>query len=164
MACWQRERNWWWKLSECFDKCRSPLSSLPPLRLWGYGSVWDSSHKVRIWRKTRENLPVVPQVWLFLFLFYFLFKTWTEGTRHWTKDSSLVNYLDVFCSTCSSPDSKKDFLKAVHSILREKQRRQLLKTESLPPNQQYVPFGGKRLCALKGARPTMNREGDKAQV
>ncbi|XP_034538996.1 T-lymphoma invasion and metastasis-inducing protein 1 isoform X1 [Notolabrus celidotus] len=58
---------------------------------------------------------------------------------------------------CSSPDSKKDFLKAVHSILREKQRRQLLKTESLPPNQQYVPFGGKRLCALKGARPAMNR-------
>ncbi|XP_030009863.1 T-lymphoma invasion and metastasis-inducing protein 1-like isoform X2 [Sphaeramia orbicularis] len=57
----------------------------------------------------------------------------------------------------SSPESKKDFLKAVHSILREKQRRQLLKTESLPPNQQYVPFGGKRLCALKGARPAMNR-------
>lgn len=63
------------------------------------------------------------------------------------------------CPICSSPDSKKDFLKAVHSILREKQRRQLLKTESLPPNQQYVPFGGKRLCALKGARPTMNRAG-----
>ncbi|KAG9351760.1 hypothetical protein JZ751_023011 [Albula glossodonta] len=58
---------------------------------------------------------------------------------------------------CSSPESKKDFLKSVHSILRDKQRRQLLKTESLPPNQQYVPFGGKRLCALKGARPTMNR-------
>uniref|UniRef100_A0A7N6B0C1 DH domain-containing protein n=1 Tax=Anabas testudineus TaxID=64144 RepID=A0A7N6B0C1_ANATE len=56
-----------------------------------------------------------------------------------------------------SPDSKKDFLKAVQSILREKQRRQLLKTESLPLNQQYVPFGGKRLCALKGARPSMNR-------
>lgn len=64
----------------------------------------------------------------------------------------------VFVS--SSPDSKKDFVKAVHSILREKQRRQLLKTESLPPNQQYVPFGGKRLCALKGARPTMNRAGE----
>ncbi|XP_042168515.1 rho guanine nucleotide exchange factor TIAM1-like [Oncorhynchus tshawytscha] len=32
-----------------------------------------------------------------------------------------------------------------------------MKTESLPPNQQYVPFGGKRLCALKGARPAMNR-------
>ncbi|XP_035522910.1 T-lymphoma invasion and metastasis-inducing protein 1 [Morone saxatilis] len=63
----------------------------------------------------------------------------------------------TFQLCCSSPDSKKDFLKAVHSILREKQRRQLLKTESLPPNQQYVPFGGKRLCALKGARPTMNR-------
>lgn len=62
--------------------------------------------------------------------------------------------------TCSSPDSKKDFLKAVHSILREKQRRQLLKTESLPRSQQYVPFGGKRLCALKGARPTMSRAGD----
>uniref|UniRef100_A0A669CNC9 TIAM Rac1 associated GEF 1 n=1 Tax=Oreochromis niloticus TaxID=8128 RepID=A0A669CNC9_ORENI len=57
----------------------------------------------------------------------------------------------------SSPESKKDFLKAVHSILREKQRRQLLKTESLPPSQQYVPFGGKRLFALKGVRPIMNR-------
>uniref|UniRef100_A0A672R7H0 TIAM Rac1 associated GEF 1 n=1 Tax=Sinocyclocheilus grahami TaxID=75366 RepID=A0A672R7H0_SINGR len=53
--------------------------------------------------------------------------------------------------------SKKDFLKTVHSILRDKQRRQLMKTESLPPNQQYIPFGGKRLCALKGSRPTMNR-------
>ncbi|KAG7999728.1 T-lymphoma invasion and metastasis-inducing protein 1, partial [Nibea albiflora] len=63
----------------------------------------------------------------------------------------------VFYPNCSSPDSKKDFLKAVHSILREKQRRQLLKTDSLPSNQQYVPFGGKRLCALKGARPIMNR-------
>lgn len=50
-------------------------------------------------------------------------------------------------------------MKTVHSILRDKQRRQLLKTESLPPNQQYVPFGGKRLCALKGARPAMNRAG-----
>uniref|UniRef100_A0A8C6P3Z9 TIAM Rac1 associated GEF 1 n=1 Tax=Nothobranchius furzeri TaxID=105023 RepID=A0A8C6P3Z9_NOTFU len=58
---------------------------------------------------------------------------------------------------CSSPDSKKDLLKAVHSILREKQRRQLLKTESLPPNHQYVPFGGKRLSALKGAQPSMSR-------
>ncbi|TKS82965.1 T-lymphoma invasion and metastasis-inducing protein 1 [Collichthys lucidus] len=63
----------------------------------------------------------------------------------------------TFQLCCSSPDSKKDFLKAVHSILREKQRRQLLKTDSLPSNQQYVPFGGKRLCALKGARPIMNR-------
>uniref|UniRef100_A0AAQ4P7Q3 TIAM Rac1 associated GEF 1 n=1 Tax=Gasterosteus aculeatus aculeatus TaxID=481459 RepID=A0AAQ4P7Q3_GASAC len=68
----------------------------------------------------------------------------------------------TFQLCCSSPDSKKDFLKAVHSILREKQRRQLLQTESLPPNQRYVPFGGKRLCALKGARPAMNRAGDKA--
>uniref|UniRef100_A0A3Q1AZQ1 DH domain-containing protein n=1 Tax=Amphiprion ocellaris TaxID=80972 RepID=A0A3Q1AZQ1_AMPOC len=58
---------------------------------------------------------------------------------------------------CSSPESRKDFLKTVHSILREKHRRQLLKTESLPLNQQYVPFGGKRLCALKGARPAINR-------
>ncbi|XP_057676221.1 rho guanine nucleotide exchange factor TIAM1 [Corythoichthys intestinalis] len=59
---------------------------------------------------------------------------------------------------CSSAESKKDLLKAVHSILREKQRRQLLKTESLPLSQQYVPFGGKRLCALKGAhRPAVNR-------
>ncbi|XP_065138219.1 rho guanine nucleotide exchange factor TIAM1 isoform X3 [Paramisgurnus dabryanus] len=63
----------------------------------------------------------------------------------------------VFQLCCSSPDSKKDFLKTVHSILRDKQRRQLLKTESLPLSQQYVPFGGKRLCALKGARPAMNR-------
>ncbi|KAM6946087.1 LOW QUALITY PROTEIN: rho guanine nucleotide exchange factor TIAM1-like [Aplochiton taeniatus] len=63
----------------------------------------------------------------------------------------------TFHLCCSSPESKKDFLKTVHSILRDKQRRQLLKTESLPPNQQYVPFGGKRLCALKGARPAMNR-------
>ncbi|XP_076832113.1 LOW QUALITY PROTEIN: rho guanine nucleotide exchange factor TIAM1 [Brachyhypopomus gauderio] len=63
----------------------------------------------------------------------------------------------VFHLCSSSPESKKDFLKAVHSILRDKQRRQLLKTESLPPSQQYVPFGGKRLSALKGARPTMNR-------
>lgn len=69
-----------------------------------------------------------------------------------------------FCPICSSPDSKKDFLKAVHSILREKQRRQLLKTEPLPLNQQYVPFGGKRLCALKGARPSMNRAGGKAGI
>ncbi|KAK7925930.1 hypothetical protein WMY93_008240 [Mugilogobius chulae] len=59
---------------------------------------------------------------------------------------------------CRSPESKRDFLKAVHSILREKQRRQLFKTESLPQNQQYVPFGGKRLCALKGARPSVNEE------
>ncbi|XP_030602270.1 T-lymphoma invasion and metastasis-inducing protein 1-like [Archocentrus centrarchus] len=63
----------------------------------------------------------------------------------------------IFQLCFSSPESKKDFLRAVHSILREKQRRQLLKTESLPQNQQYVPFGGKRLCALKGARPAMNR-------
>ncbi|XP_064158091.1 rho guanine nucleotide exchange factor TIAM1-like [Anguilla rostrata] len=63
----------------------------------------------------------------------------------------------TFHLCCSSPESKKDFLKTVHSILRDKQRRQLLKTESLPPSQQYVPFGGKRLFALKGARPTMNR-------
>ncbi|XP_029026498.1 rho guanine nucleotide exchange factor TIAM1 isoform X2 [Betta splendens] len=58
---------------------------------------------------------------------------------------------------CSSPEGRKDFLKTVHSILREKHRRQLLKTESLPLSQQYVPFGGKRLCALKGARPVINR-------
>uniref|UniRef100_A0A3Q3VYF4 Uncharacterized protein n=1 Tax=Mola mola TaxID=94237 RepID=A0A3Q3VYF4_MOLML len=63
----------------------------------------------------------------------------------------------TFQLCCSSPDSKKDFLKAIHSILRQKQRRQLLKNESLPPNKQYVPFGGKRLCALKGARSSVNR-------
>uniref|UniRef100_A0A671PAH4 T-lymphoma invasion and metastasis-inducing protein 1-like n=2 Tax=Sinocyclocheilus anshuiensis TaxID=1608454 RepID=A0A671PAH4_9TELE len=63
----------------------------------------------------------------------------------------------TFHICCSSAESKKDFLKTVHSILRDKQRRQLMKTESLPPNQQYIPFGGKRLCALKGSRSTMNR-------
>uniref|UniRef100_UPI00398ED36A rho guanine nucleotide exchange factor TIAM1-like isoform X2 n=1 Tax=Pristiophorus japonicus TaxID=55135 RepID=UPI00398ED36A len=60
-----------------------------------------------------------------------------------------------FCS--STPESKRDFIKAVQSILRDKQRRQFLKTESLPQSQQYMPFGGKRLCALKGARPVVNR-------
>ncbi|KAM9847215.1 rho guanine nucleotide exchange factor TIAM1-like [Aulostomus maculatus] len=74
-----------------------------------------------------------------------------------TKSESEGRPERTFQLCCSSPDSKKDLLKAVHSILREKQRRQLLKTESLPPNQQYIPFGGKRLCALKGARPHMNR-------
>ncbi|XP_045063885.1 rho guanine nucleotide exchange factor TIAM1 [Coregonus clupeaformis] len=63
----------------------------------------------------------------------------------------------TFHLCCSSVDSKKDLLKAVHLILRDKQRRQLMKTDSLPPNQQYVPFGGKRLCNLKGNRPAMNR-------
>uniref|UniRef100_A0A8B9H584 TIAM Rac1 associated GEF 1a n=1 Tax=Astyanax mexicanus TaxID=7994 RepID=A0A8B9H584_ASTMX len=63
----------------------------------------------------------------------------------------------TFHICCSSHDSKKDFLKTVHSVLRDKQRRQLMKTESLPLNQQYIPFGGKRLCALKGVRPTMSR-------
>ncbi|KAG8450255.1 hypothetical protein GDO86_002779 [Hymenochirus boettgeri] len=63
----------------------------------------------------------------------------------------------AFHLCCSSPGSKKEFLRAVHSILRDKHRRQLLKTESLPNSHQYVPFGGKRLCALKGARPAMNR-------
>ncbi|KAL0994919.1 hypothetical protein UPYG_G00129300 [Umbra pygmaea] len=58
---------------------------------------------------------------------------------------------------CSSVESKKDFLKSIRSLLRDKQRRQLMKTESLPANQQYVPFGGKRLCALKGNRPAVNR-------
>ncbi|XP_038658244.1 T-lymphoma invasion and metastasis-inducing protein 1-like isoform X2 [Scyliorhinus canicula] len=60
-----------------------------------------------------------------------------------------------FCS--STPEGKRDFIKAVQSILRDKHRRQLLKTESLPQSQQYVPFGGKRLCALKGGRPVVNR-------
>lgn len=66
----------------------------------------------------------------------------------------------LFLISPSSPESRKDFLKTIHSILREKHRRQLLKTESLPLNQQYVPFGGKRLCALKGARPCINRAGE----
>uniref|UniRef100_A0A4W5LFM2 Uncharacterized protein n=1 Tax=Hucho hucho TaxID=62062 RepID=A0A4W5LFM2_9TELE len=73
--------------------------------------------------------------------------------RNWEPMTNI--FKSLFSS--SSVDSKKDFLKTVHSILRDKQRRQLMKTESLPPNQQYVPFGGKRLCALKGARPAMNR-------
>ncbi|KAM5334727.1 rho guanine nucleotide exchange factor TIAM1 isoform 5-T7 [Glossophaga mutica] len=63
----------------------------------------------------------------------------------------------VFHLCCSSPKGRKDLLRAVHSVLRDKHRRQLLKTESLPAAQQYVPFGGKRLCALKGARPAMSR-------
>ncbi|KAJ0061548.1 hypothetical protein NL108_005699, partial [Boleophthalmus pectinirostris] len=62
----------------------------------------------------------------------------------------------TFQLCCRSPESKKDFLKAVHSTIREKRRLQLLKTESLPLNQQYVPFGGKRLCVLK-ARPSMTK-------
>ncbi|XP_021111804.1 T-lymphoma invasion and metastasis-inducing protein 1 isoform X2 [Heterocephalus glaber] len=63
----------------------------------------------------------------------------------------------VFHLCCSSPEGRTDFLKTVHSILRDKHRRQLLKTESLPSSQQYVPFGGKRLWALKGVRPSMSR-------
>ncbi|XP_045434330.1 rho guanine nucleotide exchange factor TIAM1 isoform X4 [Pipistrellus kuhlii] len=63
----------------------------------------------------------------------------------------------VFHLCCGSPKSRKDLLKAVHSVLRDKHRRQLLKAESLPSSQQYVPFGGRRLCALKGARPAMSR-------
>ncbi|KAM9853781.1 rho guanine nucleotide exchange factor TIAM1-like [Aulostomus maculatus] len=74
-----------------------------------------------------------------------------------TKSESEGRPERMFQLCCSSPESRKDFLKTVHSILREKHRRQLLKTESLPLNQQYVPFGGKRLCALKGARPVINR-------
>ncbi|XP_071371608.1 rho guanine nucleotide exchange factor TIAM1-like [Centroberyx affinis] len=74
-----------------------------------------------------------------------------------TKSESEGRPERIFQLCCSSPESRKDFLKTVHSILREKHRRQLLKTESLPLNQQYVPFGGKRLCALKGARPAINR-------
>uniref|UniRef100_A0A8D2ZQJ9 TIAM Rac1 associated GEF 1 n=1 Tax=Scophthalmus maximus TaxID=52904 RepID=A0A8D2ZQJ9_SCOMX len=74
-----------------------------------------------------------------------------------TKSESEGRPERTFQLCCSSPESRKDFLKTVHSILREKHRRQLLKTESLPLNQQYVPFGGKRLCALKGARPVINR-------
>ncbi|XP_013868185.1 T-lymphoma invasion and metastasis-inducing protein 1 [Austrofundulus limnaeus] len=74
-----------------------------------------------------------------------------------TKSESEGRPERTFHLCCSSPESRKDFLKTVHSILREKHRRQLLKTESLPPSQQYVPFGGKRLSALKGARPVINR-------
>uniref|UniRef100_A0A8C5BSR8 TIAM Rac1 associated GEF 1 n=1 Tax=Gadus morhua TaxID=8049 RepID=A0A8C5BSR8_GADMO len=74
-----------------------------------------------------------------------------------TRSESVGRPERTFQLSCSSPDSKKEFLKAVHSVLREKQRRQLLKTDSLPSGQQYVPFGGKRLCPLKGSRPTMDR-------
>ncbi|XP_005796873.1 T-lymphoma invasion and metastasis-inducing protein 1-like isoform X1 [Xiphophorus maculatus] len=74
-----------------------------------------------------------------------------------TKSESEGRPERTFHLCCSSPEGRKEFLKTVHSILREKHRRQLLKTESLPLNQQYVPFGGKRLCALKGARPAINR-------
>ncbi len=71
----------------------------------------------------------------------------------------ILFFFYIYIYFFSSPESKKDFLKTVHSILRDKQRRQLMKTESLPPNQQYIPFGGKRLSALKGSRPTINRAG-----
>ncbi|CAL8306031.1 unnamed protein product [Gadus morhua 'NCC'] len=74
-----------------------------------------------------------------------------------TRSESVGRPERTFQLSCSSPDNKKEFLKAVHSVLREKQRRQLLKTDSLPSGQQYVPFGGKRLCPLKGSRPTMDR-------
>lgn len=97
-----------------------------------------------------------------------VFKLWSSGMcvrLHLTKLKA-PRVLNTFPLTCvnllslhSSPESRKDFLKAVHSILRDKHRRQLLKTESLPSSQQYVPFGGKRLCALKGARPAMSRAG-----
>ncbi|XP_018101440.1 T-lymphoma invasion and metastasis-inducing protein 1 isoform X3 [Xenopus laevis] len=60
----------------------------------------------------------------------------------------------AFHLCCSDPGRKKELLRAVHSILRDKHRRQLLKTESLPNSQQYVPFGGKRLCALKVSAPS----------
>lgn len=86
-------------------------------------------------------------------------RVWITARVHADSGSQLSSH-PFLRPTHSSPDTKKDFLKAVQSILREKQRRQLLKTESLPPNQQYVPFGGKRLSALKGARPGMNRAGD----
>uniref|UniRef100_A0A8C5E860 DH domain-containing protein n=1 Tax=Gouania willdenowi TaxID=441366 RepID=A0A8C5E860_GOUWI len=76
-----------------------------------------------------------------------------------TKSESEGRPERTFHLCCSSPESRKDFLKTVHSILREKHRRQLLKTESLPLNQQYMPFGGQRLSALKGARPAINRAG-----
>lgn len=81
---------------------------------------------------------------------------WYRPVCCYLQSDKLIMCLSI---SLSSPESRKDFLKTVHSILREKHRRQLLKTESLPLNQQYVPFGGKRLCALKGARPAINRAG-----
>lgn len=97
-------------------------------------------------------------------LMEFTFRWRLKMARH-SPDSRLSQsdkLIMRLCISCSSPESRKDFLKTVHSILREKHRRQLLKTESLPLNQQYVPFGGKRLCALKGARPAINRAGKKS--
>ncbi|NWS96433.1 TIAM1 protein, partial [Mionectes macconnelli] len=81
---------------------------------------------------------------------------WKNRAKHLLTLGITLPFL-CSCLFFSSPEHRKDFLKAVHSILRDKHRRQLLKTESLPSSQQYVPFGGKRLCALKGARPAMNR-------
>lgn len=96
------------------------------------------------------------------------FNVWSSGRLAWlpliTSEVPCVLSKHCVLNVCkssfhSSPENRKDFLKAVHSILRDKHRRQLLKTESLPSSQQYVPFGGKRLCALKGARPAMSRAG-----
>lgn len=152
-----REKKLMMEINWISCNCISHLfSSASFLRLWGHSSVWSSPHEVWIWRKTGEDLPVVLQVKLHT----------TEAKWQWTKAFSLAcHFYGLFMVFFfSSPESKKDFLRAVHSILREKQRRQLLKTESLPQNQQYVPFGGKRLCALKGARPAMNRAGDRAWI
>lgn len=127
------------------------------LRWRGLCCVWDYPHKIGVRRKTRKDISLVLQV-----------RISAKGgsiTLQITacplliKSSLLSNEVTNCLPFLSSPESRKDFVKTVHSILREKHRRQLLKTESLPLNQQYVPFGGKRLCALKGARPTINRAG-----
>lgn len=119
----------------------------------------DRPHQVGVGGATGEDLPAVLQVRQMEFPL-------EEGQiRHGLTLSTQGRAKNIlsftpFVSSPSSPESRKDFLKTIHSILREKHRRQLLKTESLPLNQQYVPFGGKRLCALKGARPAINRAGE----
>lgn len=125
------------------------------LRWWGLCCVWDCPHQIRVRRATRKDVPPVLQVRISAkrASITLLIRACLTAI----KSNLLSNKLSV---SFSSPENRKDFVKTVHSILREKHRRQLLKTESLPLNQQYVPFGGKRLCALKGARPTINRAGE----
>lgn len=94
--------------------------------------------------------------WIFFLLQIELACYWYSPACFCQRTDKLIAFPSL---SLSSPESRKDFLKTVHSILREKHRRQLLKTESLPLSQQYVPFGGKRLSALKGARPVINRAG-----
>lgn len=143
------------EINEGFYKRRSHLSYLPPFSDSEGTAVCEIVHM-------RSESEGRPERTFQLCCRYFSFKNCKLFPNK--GQSVCIKLILFFCPLCSSPGSKKDFLKAVHSILREKQRRQLMKTESLPPNQQYVPFGGKRLSALKGARPTMNRTGDQDQL